>query len=149
MASVRADEALVILLDHNNRDVVFAAIGALVNLASDPVTNGSLVSAPHPAMDNGCAKLVTLMRRAGLKDWPLAAVAAKALFNALGRVDGALDIATIRLLHDSLDELLDASDQGEFSSCAAALLAVVRGMLSSPSPYESLPETAPGAKGEV
>ena len=36
MASLRLDEILVILLDHDDRDLVFYACGALVNLAADP-----------------------------------------------------------------------------------------------------------------
>jgi hypothetical protein len=80
MQHSRADEALVILLDHASRDVVFAAAGALVNVGTDPRVNSVLVS--HPDMC-GCGKLVTVVRRAGLRDLPMAAVACKALYNTL------------------------------------------------------------------
>ena len=36
MSSLRLDEILVILLDHDDRDLAFYACGALVNLAADP-----------------------------------------------------------------------------------------------------------------
>merc|ERR1719199_1546645 len=44
MSEIRLDEILVILLDHDDRDLVFYVCGALVNLAADPQCNKRLMS---------------------------------------------------------------------------------------------------------
>lgn len=75
MSKVQADEALMVLLEHADRDVVFAAVGALVNLAPDPLSHERLKDAPP--------HLVDIVRRAGIQDLPLASVACKALHNWL------------------------------------------------------------------
>ena len=52
------------LLDHNSRDVVFAVAGALVNIAADPECKEVLLVEDL----QGCDKLVSVVRRAGLRD---------------------------------------------------------------------------------
>ncbi|KAH8055253.1 hypothetical protein JL720_14365 [Aureococcus anophagefferens] len=94
MRDVGADEALVLLLVHTSRDVAFAAAGALVNVAADPATKGILLRDDL----GGTRELVEIVRRAGLQDLALAAVACKALHNLLLEaelVDAAEDAATI------------------------------------------------------
>ena len=90
MRRVGADEALVLLLGHNCRDVAFAAAGALVNVAADPATKAILW---RPDLD-GHVELVNIVRTAGLQDLELAAVACKALHNLLLETDvgGAQDL---------------------------------------------------------
>jgi hypothetical protein len=44
MGNLRLDEVLVILLDHDDRDLVFYVCGALVNLAADPECTSRLTS---------------------------------------------------------------------------------------------------------
>ena len=117
MSTSRADEVLVILLDHAPRDVVFAAAGALVNVGADHRCNGSMLEGGD---ENGCAKLVKLVRRAGLRDLPMAAVACKALFNVLAAQHAkgpaatpALERPLLRLLHESVEELVEASEDDD------------------------------------
>eukprot|EP00971_Amphidinium_carterae_P147255 2918081-Amphidinium_carterae.1 len=62
MASLRLDEILVILIDHDDRDLVFYVCGALVNLAADPSCTERLASVcaiygklvPHSAHEMLC-----------------------------------------------------------------------------------------------
>ncbi|KAH8097921.1 hypothetical protein JL720_840 [Aureococcus anophagefferens] len=111
MRDVGADEALVLLLVHTSRDVAFAAAGALVNVAADPATKGILLRDDL----GGTRELVEIVRRAGLQDLALAAVACKALHNLLleAEVGGAAALLGARVhgrLRDTLAELVDAAE---------------------------------------
>uniref|UniRef100_A0A7S4SBQ2 C2H2-type domain-containing protein n=1 Tax=Alexandrium monilatum TaxID=311494 RepID=A0A7S4SBQ2_9DINO len=98
MATLRLDEILVILLDHEDRDLVFYVCGALVNLAADPDCTTRLMSA-CPVVE----KLAKLLGDAPLEDTALQLVAVKVLTNlsldpsigwpaaAVGKVRGALE----------------------------------------------------------
>lgn len=147
MLTCGAGDALVILLDHASRDVVFAAAGVLVNLSADAKCSGCMISSPSQSM-NACNKLVHVLRRAGLRDLDMSTVAAKALFNVLSSVKqkpGAVESilgTQLGLLHQSLDELLDAAgeDSAEFSTVSSALYSVVDDVLCrQDSIYEDLP----------
>ena len=103
------------LLDHNSRDVVFAVAGALVNIAADPECKEVLLDEDL----QGCDKLVSVVRRAGLRDLPMAAVGCKALYNLLLDLNSpngppmmAVEDETLDMLYTSLDELLDATEGG-------------------------------------
>lgn len=76
IAGLRLDEILVILLDHDNRDLVFYVCGALVNLAADPECTVRLVAA-CPAVQ----KLAQLLNDAPNDDPDLQLVAVKVLTN--------------------------------------------------------------------
>lgn len=181
MCLTKADEVLVILLDHSCRDVVLAAAGALMNLGADPAcskaltepaatsTSASATSSSSFSSSTGCSKLVFLLRRGGLRDPAMASVACKALFNVLAAIvhrvkrssspkstttssssdnkkerqnkgrggeaekeeeEAAAVVRALekglgagrnglRLLHSSLDELLDALDDGDDNEAAA------------------------------
>jgi len=133
MLKCGAGDALVILLDHTSRDVVFAAAGALVNIGSDSDCNDCLTSFQDSQHDsqqqhrsqNGCVQLVHILRRAGLRDLVMASVATKALYNVLTsfttsssssssslvgfgfeKIESALG-TQLEVLHQSLDELID------------------------------------------
>lgn len=110
MRASRGDEALVLLLDHASREVVFSASGALVNIAADSANKSVLLKDDL----QGHAKLVSVLRRAGISDAEMAAVACKALHNLLldahvGGAESVLGTRTFRLLQRTLDELLDAA----------------------------------------
>ena len=117
-------EALVLLLAHSTRDVVFAAAGALVNAAVD----GREVLWEHGAHE----ELVSVIRRAGVQDLDLAAVACKALHNLLldaaaGATADLLGGATHDRLLDTLGELVAVADGGarDFLAAAGALQAII------------------------
>lgn len=112
MHSVRADEALGLLLAHPSRDVVFGAAGALVNLALDP--HASAIFQDHDAP----AQLVQIVRRAGVQDLPLAAVACKALYNWLLH-HAHRQPAHMPRLSQALDLLIDAT-QHTFTNISRA-----------------------------
>ncbi|CAJ1400596.1 unnamed protein product [Effrenium voratum] len=76
MASLRLDEILVILLDHDDRDLVFYACGALVNLAADPECIPRLTDST-PAVQ----KLAKLLGDAPADDPLLQLVTVKVLTN--------------------------------------------------------------------
>ena len=75
----RADEVLVALLGHRSREVVFAAAGALVNVAADEACKALLSRESVGAGE----RLARLVRRAGLADPSLAELACQALHNLL------------------------------------------------------------------
>lgn len=140
-----AGEALVILLDHSSRDVVFAATGALVNIGADSSCNSCLTKQEGISL-NGCCKLVHILRRAGLRDLGMAAVASKALYNLLASFRDSHLIETalgqqLELLHESLDELLDAvgEDGGGFTRAASVLFALISRVMQDKEVYEELP----------
>ena len=113
MRDNRADEALVLLLNHSHRDVVYSAAGALVNIAADPSTNGILL---RPDLE-GAVNIVDLLRRTGLRDLPITTIAAKALHNLL--LKRSLDPPTAAKLHSTLDDLIDAADDAiDVGSCS-------------------------------
>lgn len=76
MASLRLDEILVILLDHDDRDLVFYSCGALVNLAADSECIPRLAGST-PAVQ----KLAKLLGDAPCNDPMLQLVAVKVLTN--------------------------------------------------------------------
>jgi hypothetical protein len=76
MAEIRLDEILTILLDHDDRNLVFYVCGALVNLASDPECTPRLTSA-CPVV----GKLGKLLCDAPPDDTALQLVAVKVLTN--------------------------------------------------------------------
>ena len=115
-------EALVLLLGHPARDVVFAATGALVNAAVD----GRDVLWEHKAHE----ELVAVVRRAGVQDLDLAAVACKALHNLLldattGATTELLGAATHGRLLDTLGELVAVADDDDFLAAAGALRTIL------------------------
>ena len=116
-------EALVLLLGHPARDVVFAAAGALVNAAVD----GRDVLWEHKAHE----ELVAVVRRAGVQDLDLAAVACKALHNLLldaataGAAAELLGGATHGRLLDTLGELVAVADDDDFLAAAGALRTIL------------------------
>jgi hypothetical protein len=142
MATARADEALVILLGHASRDVVFAAAGALVNVGADPLCRAALTTSSDGP--NGCALLVRQVRRAGTSDLALATVASQALYNVLSPFAASQasgDVAacedafwSLQLLHDSLEELLEVTDPedehgAEFATAGGALHRLTESLL--------------------
>jgi len=76
MTGLRIDEILVIILDHDDRDLVFYVCGALVNLAADPECNQRLMGT-CPAVQ----KLGQLLGDALPDDMALQLVAVKVLTN--------------------------------------------------------------------
>ncbi|KAJ8601603.1 hypothetical protein CTAYLR_008464 [Chrysophaeum taylorii] len=121
MRTVGADEALALLVAHHpSRNVVFAAVGSLVNLATDdeypPTVKTSSV------LDD----LVNVLRRAGIQDLGLAAVACKAIHNFLLLLRPTEGERDDDRLWASLDELVEAAQHlpaaaDDFISAARAL----------------------------
>lgn len=107
MTGLRLDEILVILLDHDDRDLVFYVCGALVNLAADPDCIERLTGACPTAQ-----KLGKLLRDAPASDAALQLVAAKVLTNLSldpGVQWAASDLEAVR---GALDQII-AVDAGE------------------------------------
>eukprot|EP00441_Pelagodinium_beii_P035253 CAMPEP_0197633012 /NCGR_PEP_ID=MMETSP1338-20131121/9484_1 /TAXON_ID=43686 ORGANISM="Pelagodinium beii, Strain RCC1491" /NCGR_SAMPLE_ID=MMETSP1338 /ASSEMBLY_ACC=CAM_ASM_000754 /LENGTH=882 /DNA_ID=CAMNT_0043204595 /DNA_START=1 /DNA_END=2649 /DNA_ORIENTATION=- len=94
MVGLRLDEILVILLDHDDRDLVFYSCGALVNFAADPDCTPRLTSA-CPAVQ----KLAKLLGDAPSDDPALQLVAVKVLTNLSldpGAAWPATDVEAVR-----------------------------------------------------
>lgn len=94
MANLRLDEILVILLDHESRDLVFYVCGALVNLAADPTCTERLTRSSPIAR-----KLSKLLSEAPADDPALMLVGVKVLTNLSLDASvawGATDVESIR-----------------------------------------------------
>jgi len=151
MKEVKANDALALLLDHSNREVVFSAAGVLMNLASDPSMKGCLgYSLADEMSDYGAGRLVKILRRAGLQDVEMATAACQALYNLIsGCSEDDLNQLMYEddqsLLIDTLEELIDTakdsinedhSSKGEvsyadFLNAAGSLFEVLRTITES------------------
>jgi hypothetical protein len=108
MISLRLDEILVILLDHEDRDLVFYVCGALVNLGADPTCISRLLDST-PLLQ----KLSRLLADAPPEDLALQLVAVKVLTNL------SLDPAT-GWPPEATDELRAVLEQTAFSCTSGA-----------------------------
>ena len=99
-------EALAVVLDHTLRDLVFYAIGIVINLTLQPDTRAKV-------LEKGViAKLIDVLRDANIEDMELAKVAAKALHNVAGEGAGQFwglkEIEKLDQILSSLGEELDS-----------------------------------------
>lgn len=106
MASLRLDEILVILLDHDDRDLVFYACGALVNLAADPDCTPRLISS-SPAVP----KLAKLLGDAPSDDPALQLVAVKVLTNLSLDPQAAWPASDVEAVRAILDQLIGENEE--------------------------------------
>jgi len=102
MTEIRLDEILAILLDHDDRNLVFYVCGALVNLAADHVCTGRLTTV-CPVVQ----KLGQLLDDCPPDDVPLQLVAVKVLTN-LSLDPGAVWPAGIHDVREALERLIEA-----------------------------------------
>ena len=73
-------EALVVMLDHTLRDLVFYVVGILINVSLH--TAGKI----NKILDQGLVdKLVDVLRDSNIEDMELSKVASKALLNLVGQ----------------------------------------------------------------
>jgi len=108
MVSLRLDEILVILLDHEDRDLVFYVCGALVNLGADPNCISRLLDST-PLLQ----KLGRLLADAPPEDLALQLVSVKVLTNL------SLDPA-IGWPREATDQLRAVLEQTAFSCTSGA-----------------------------
>jgi len=129
MTNLRLDEILVILLDHENRELVYYVSGAIVNLAADAECTSRL-AATCPE------KLAKLLHDAPADDYALQLVAVKVLTN-LSIDPGALwslpetEVALLQLVSsegtDSTGkECCDSEDRRHVMELAQHLLEQIR-----------------------
>eukprot|EP00930_Biecheleria_cincta_P018038 TRINITY_DN14177_c0_g1_i2.p1 TRINITY_DN14177_c0_g1~~TRINITY_DN14177_c0_g1_i2.p1 ORF type:complete len:868 (-),score=162.47 TRINITY_DN14177_c0_g1_i2:21-2624(-) len=149
MASLRLDEILVILLDHDDRDLVFYACGALVNLGADRDCTPRLLGV-SPAVQ----KLAKLLGDAPSDDPALQLVAVKVLTNLSldpGAAWPATDVEAVRGVVESTiadcEELADSPERQQLIELAKQL----QGRLpptSARRPLPGGPEVGAGASGD-
>jgi hypothetical protein len=97
-------EALTVVLDHTLRDLVFYAIGIVINITLHEATRSKV-------LEKGViGKLIDVLRDANIEDMELAKVSAKALHNVAG--EGAYwshdNISKLDQILSSLGEELDS-----------------------------------------
>jgi len=145
MASLRLDEVLVILLDHDDRDLVFYACGALVNLGADRDCTPRLLGV-SPAVQ----KLAKLLGDAPSDDPALQLVAVKVLTNLSldpGAAWPAADVEAVRGVVESTiadcEELPDGPERQQLVELAQQL----QGRLPPTSARKPLPGGPEAAAG--
>jgi len=146
MKEVKANDALALLLDHSNREVVYSAAGVLMNLASDHSMKECLgYSSSDEMSDYGAGRLVKILRRAGLQDIEMSTATCQALYNLIvGCSQDDLNQLMYEddqsLLIDTLEELIDTAKESidedntskgevsyaDFLSAAGALFEVLK-----------------------
>jgi len=108
VADTQFVEAMVLILDHTLRELVFYTIGILINVTMHEAPRRRLLSL-QPAL---AAKLADVLRDANIEDMDLSKVTAKALHNlAVDREAGSWPAELIKRLDDilaSLGEELDS-----------------------------------------
>ncbi|GMF29498.1 unnamed protein product [Phytophthora fragariaefolia] len=86
MDDLKVLECLVVLLDHNNREVVYTVCGVLMNAALDPSTRESLLFV-RPAVSDDSVDvrnlLANIIECAAADDLEMTLIASKALYNLL------------------------------------------------------------------
>jgi hypothetical protein len=126
MAELRIDEILAILMAHDDRDLVFYACGALVNVAADATRGARLCSCI-----NLRTKLAAVLSDAPADDRELQLVAVKVLLNLRltgncevpwSRVELSAVSSSLERIQHVLEHTLDANS-GEVSNCLAGLVA--------------------------
>jgi hypothetical protein len=109
LSVTRSDEVFVLLLEHENRDIVMSVCGVLMNLAACDEGKQLLRSKDT----DGINKLLCVVRDAGTNDLEMSTLACKVLHNACldGKNAASIDqmggIAVIKRISNSLDELVD------------------------------------------
>ena len=122
LRSKQADELMVVLLEHANREVVFTVCGVLMNLMGDDVGREKLRSTD--VLEN----LTDVLAQAGSFDWQLAGMICKTLWNFSDGVSNKYASASECFgdvcgnLMETLTELLDeeqvAADAGDEGTLA-------------------------------
>eukprot|EP00929_Paragymnodinium_shiwhaense_P055011 TRINITY_DN27592_c0_g2_i1.p1 TRINITY_DN27592_c0_g2~~TRINITY_DN27592_c0_g2_i1.p1 ORF type:complete len:962 (-),score=155.66 TRINITY_DN27592_c0_g2_i1:84-2969(-) len=144
MASLRLDEVLVILLDHDDRDLVFYVCGALVNLAADAECTERLMTV-CPLVEKLGRLLADVWDE---KEMSLQLVSVKVLTNL------SLDTSTTWPTHGSQEvrgalEMMIASDGSGLDEAAAAdreqLLELSQHLLARLPPGSEKPLPTPDA----
>jgi hypothetical protein len=105
LCSNRAAEALVLLLDHPDLDVLVAVTGALVNISANSNSLSCLSESTQPAHS-----LALILRRASFKHLQLSTLVCQVLHNLLQHEKRGFDDTVRDALGDSLFELVDAAE---------------------------------------
>jgi hypothetical protein len=130
LVNSRADEALLLLLDHRNSEIVSAATGALVNISADPIWRQCYISPEsHQQVEkpNPFDACLGVLRRSALKDLRLSALLCQVIYNLL--------------LEDDADEDKKTQAQAQVLSRASSS--------SSPSPSSSSSTSAYASKSRA
>lgn len=96
-------ETIVIVLDHTLRDLVFYAIGIIINITLHEASRPKILD------KNVISKLIDVLRDANIEDMDLSKVAAKALHNISGE-SNYWNIETIKKLDEILTNLGEELD---------------------------------------
>ena len=105
LCSNRAAEALVLLLDHADFDILMAVTGALVNISANIDSLSCLTESAQPAMS-----LALIMRRASFKHLTLCTLVCQVFHNLLLHGKKGFDDIVRDALGDSLFELVDTAE---------------------------------------
>ena len=109
LTASRSDEIFVLLLEHENRDIVMSVCGVLMNLAASQ-EGKTLIRGQET---QGLNKLLGVVRDAGTNDLEMSILACKVLHNAcldgvdLADVEELGGLNMIEKICNSLDELVD------------------------------------------
>eukprot|EP00929_Paragymnodinium_shiwhaense_P007965 TRINITY_DN111893_c0_g1_i1.p1 TRINITY_DN111893_c0_g1~~TRINITY_DN111893_c0_g1_i1.p1 ORF type:complete len:856 (-),score=276.77 TRINITY_DN111893_c0_g1_i1:68-2635(-) len=114
MVELRIEEVLCILLAHGERDLVFYACGALVNLVCDRNVGRRLCSLGGSEKQPGLRAQLGELLREGPEygDWELALVAVKVLSNLCHGEEQPWEPEEIEAVKESLQDCISAAELG-------------------------------------
>ena len=115
MRSTGADVAMVMLMEHDDRDLVHSSCGVLVNLAITPSGKRLLLR----DRGEGLRTILSVVKDAGTKDLGLSTLACRALYNVYmtGSIEGGN--GSEEMSDDDIDALSRERDRLRPTVCAA------------------------------
>eukprot|EP01135_Chromosphaera_perkinsii_P012051 Nk52_evm14s2578 gene=Nk52_evmTU14s2578 len=132
MHELKADVAMVVLLSHSDRDVVYSACGVLINLMANKCHREVFFK------NDGVGALVTIMDQLGISDIPILSLACKILCNYgcdnnnSAQYFGGEDCdALIDILTDTLNQPFDGISEQYQSQLQADVLPAAKHLLDN------------------
>eukprot|EP00002_Diphylleia_rotans_P030346 TRINITY_DN6227_c0_g1_i1.p2 TRINITY_DN6227_c0_g1~~TRINITY_DN6227_c0_g1_i1.p2 ORF type:complete len:400 (-),score=76.22 TRINITY_DN6227_c0_g1_i1:525-1724(-) len=139
MKASRATDAITILLDHSNIDVLSACCGVLMNLSSDPEHRAHIIHV------NCIDRLISILTTVGIDEPQLSSRACKILYNInLSQPGGIFSGEQNAMLDGVLEEMLsDMNDvqQAELSTTEQEELSELKDVVQT---LKSILDSAPG-----
>ena len=114
-------EVLEVLLEHRQADIILTSCGVFMNAAMIPSLQKTMLE-----NKSLLTQLVQLVRTFGFKNWTICSMACKTLSNVLGLEKEMEDEKWMRILENTLEELLHAVGEDDLDEDEKAFTRVAR-----------------------